>query len=337
MSLLGHHPTRKLGVRPPNPDKVARGVLDLTPHLVLDAVVPVFNYLDGTDWASYGCFGNDQAGDCEVARLANWLILINQVIGSGPVVMTMDQVWAVYQTQNQDFTPDDNPDTGFGSSADGGMDTQTLCEDLQDGMPDGTKLICFGTVDPTNEPAVIKAIEIFGGVWVDILVEANNQNEFDQGLAWDNSDPNDIEGGHAVLGGGAIPQRLFVTWAQICEFAESFWNGTTPDGPCVSTVWVPVHQLHLGTESFEKGVTRATLESAYTALTGDPFPAPTPAPPAPPPDPLPVPVPPAPSIVVTDPGLVARLSALAAKHEMTVVDYLTKVLRRVLRDAEEFS
>ena len=62
---------------------------------------------------------------------ANVRRLVTKVLGGTENYPSIDEVWAVYKTQNPDFDPNGTADTnGPGSQADNGMDIQTLLEYL---------------------------------------------------------------------------------------------------------------------------------------------------------------------------------------------------------------
>jgi len=177
-------------------------------------------------------------------------------------------LWELYKTQNPDFDPLGDPNVnGPGSNADGGMATDELLDYLhKNGGPDGGRVVAYGTIDPTNIQAVERAIALFGFVWVDILVQAGNMEEFNQGKSWTNTGETP-EGGHAVLGGGYDPRRKFETWTQEATFSDSFWTGRVGGDPLVSRVYVVIFEEH-ATKQFINSVSGQTLAEDYTALTG---------------------------------------------------------------------
>lgn len=251
------------GRRPDNP---ARPKLDLTEFAAsadFSMIPTTVDYLAqlGGGWEM---LGNDRAGDCEAVRWANHRRLM------GAAYPPQDQVWEFYKRQNPDFDPNGSPDTnGPGSPADGGMSSDLALDDLhKNGGPDGVKVVAYGTIDPQNVQAVERAIGAFGGVWVDILVQDGNEVEFGNGQPWTNTGE-DTNAGHAVLAGGYVPQRKFITWAAETEFADSFWTGRTPSGqPLVEQVYLVVWPEH-ATHEFITSETGQLLADQYQALTGN--------------------------------------------------------------------
>lgn len=278
-------PRLKYGRRPADPSR---------PHLklgqLLTGTVPAHptaaDYLAAMH-GGWQMLGNDRAGDCNSVTWANMRRLITATLATEHYP-TQAQVWQFYQTQNPGFDPNGTADTnGPGSQDDQGMQVQTGLEYLQKhGGPDGVKVVAFAKVDHTNQAEVQAALAIFGCLWLGILVLDANQQQFSEGQPWTDVTGSPVDGGHAILGGGYNPGVKFITWGQEADFADSFWNGSSPDGPLVEEAWVAIWPEHLGTEAFEQGVNQAQLAADYQELTGKTLPLPKPAPtPAPKPAP----------------------------------------------------
>ena len=248
--------------------------------------------------AAWQMLGNDVAGCCVAVTWANARRLVSFIAGAENYP-SQDEVWAVYRTQNPDFDPNGDPNVnGPGSSADGGMDIQTLLEYLvKVGGPDGTKALAFARVDPTNVDEVKAAVAIFGYVWTGIVVQDANMAQFNDGQPWDYDSHSPDDGGHSVItggygapGGGPLGgDERFITWAQETSFTDRYWSHK------VEECWVVIWPEHLQHPAFLAGVDLAALAADYTAITGRPFPAvvpPAPTPvPSPPPSPTPSPTP----------------------------------------------
>ncbi|MEP7023234.1 MAG: hypothetical protein ABJB47_05360 [Actinomycetota bacterium] len=97
---------------------------------------------------------------------------------------------------------------------------------------------------------------------------AANQDQFAAGHAWTDVAGSQIEGGHAILGGGYGTDIRFITWAKETMFSPSFWNGTAQGAPLVQESWVVIWDEHLGTKGFQQGVDEGQLAADYAALTG---------------------------------------------------------------------
>ena len=228
--------------------------------------------------------GNDAAGDCVAVTYANVRRLVTTALTASGYYPTQDEVWAIYKTQNPNFDPNGTADTnGPGSSADNGMDIQTLLEYLvSTGGPDGVKAVAFASVDVKNPDEVKAAIAIFGYVWTGINVLEVNPQQFNAGQPWDYDPSSPVEGGHSVITGGyGTPgagamggDERFITWAQETSFTDAFWANDVEEAFAV--IWPE----HLGSKEFLEGVNLTQLAADYQSITGSALPAlPAPAPP----------------------------------------------------------
>jgi hypothetical protein len=314
MSTPANRPAGLYGRRPPKRHpaiqfSAIRRAAPVTPAAV-DYLSPL-----GGGWLMLGNGPDDSVfpgfqgcGDCVAAWWANTRRMISTVIAGTPAYPPWSQVLAVYQTQNPQFDPAGNPDTtGPGSSADGGMDIQTLLEFLvaTPGFGDGGTLVGFAAVDFTNIDEVKAAIAAGGVLCVGINVQDAQMDQFNGDEPWNWVSGSPLDGGHctAVGGYGAAPagsdpamagDEKFITWAAETSFTDLYW------GNGVEELWFPIWAEQLGTTEFQAGVDMTAFAAEYTAITGKPFPAtvpPVPVPPAPPGPP--VPVPPAPPGPVT--------------------------------------
>jgi hypothetical protein len=221
--------------------------------------------------------GNDQYGDCVAVTWANMRRLVTATLKT-EYYPTMNQVIALYKTQNPNFPTQDQ-----------GMDIQTCLEYLHNtGGPDGTKVVAFAKVDFTNLDEVKAALAIFGCVWLGINVQQANVDQFASGQPWDYVSGSPVNGGHSVISGGysTTPSDdvRFVTWAQETGFTDNFWNKQ------VEEAWAVIWPEQLGTTEFEQGINLTQLAADYQALTGKVLQTtPTPQPPAPAPTPNPSP------------------------------------------------
>jgi hypothetical protein len=274
----------KYGRRPPK----RAPMLKLGP--LLTGIVPehpvAADYLAELD-GGWEMLGNDVAGDCVAVTWSNIRRLVTTILGGRGYYPTQAQVWEIYRTQNPDFDPDGTADTnGPGSSADSGMDIQTLLEYLTSTPgPDGVKAVAFAGVDPANPAEVKAAIAIFGYVWTGINVLSVNQQQFAENEPWDYDPSSPVEGGHSVVTGGyGTPgtgalggDERFITWAQETSFTDTFWASE------VEEAWVVLWPEVLGSKAFLEGISIVQLAADYKALTGKelpaiPAPAPSPAP-----------------------------------------------------------
>jgi hypothetical protein len=232
--------------------------------------------------------GNDKAGDCAAVTWANIRRLVTTVLTATGYYPTLEQVWAIYRTQNPDFDPGGTAETnGPGSPADGGMEIQTLLERLVAvGGPDGVKAIAFASVDPGNAGEVKAAIAIFGYVWTGIQVLESNMTDFADGQPFGYDPASPVDGGHSVVTGGygtepgtSTPalggDEKFITWAEETSFTDEYWARE------VEEAWVVIWPEHLGSKAFLEGVDQVQLAADFQVLTGRTLQAAQPAPLAP--------------------------------------------------------
>jgi len=264
------YPLLKLGRRPP------KNAPSLTLAHFLTGVIP--DHPTAEDYLSklsnWQMLGNDQYGDCVAVTWANIRRLVTAMLAT-EYYPTLNQVIALYKTQNPNFPSEDN-----------GMDIQTCLEYLNGtGGPDGVKAVAFAKVNFSDLNEVKAAIAIFGFVWLGINVQKANMDEFDNNQPWDyvSGSPND--GGHSVISGGYLNVSTddvrFITWAQETGFTDNFWSHL------VEEAWAVIWPEHLGTKEFEQGINLQQLAADYQEITGNTLPI-TPAP-SPTPQPTPTP------------------------------------------------
>lgn len=225
--------------------------------------------------------GNDYFGVCGPVTAANMTRVITSALTGKEYYPTQAEVFALYRTQNPNFTPDKNNPV-----EDNGVDVQTLLEYWQKNSWGGRKIVAFARVDFTNLEEVKAAIAIFGVLFLGINVQVANETQFDRGQPWDYVKGSPTVGGHAIAGGGygtnAKADIDFVTWAKETSFTD---NDVAKNW---EEAWVVIFPEHLGTVQFQQGIDQTALAAAYTALTGKPWPV-VPTPPTPPiPTPPPV-------------------------------------------------
>lgn len=259
-----------------------------------EPVYPAVDYLGQVDWAGT-MNGNDAAGDCVACMTANIALLVSTVLTGTGLRATLDEVWAIYKTQNPDFDPNGTAETnGPGSNSDGGMDIQTLLEDwTKTGFTiagQHVQLIGFLKVDHANLAEIKAAISIGGVLATGVQVAAAQQDQFPG--TWDYVEGSPIEGGHAIIDGG----HLDGSGSGAVDVKAACWAaefGTTDEflSKQMDEAWLPITAWHLGSKEFIAGMDVATLAADITAITGQPFPVAVNPDPAPVPDPTPVPVP----------------------------------------------
>lgn len=262
---------RMLGRRAPKNAPALRASRFLT------GVIPVHPATaDNLSKATYGLYDNDTYGVCGPTAVANQRRQITAYLTGKEADPTQNDVFDLYKRSgNPHFDPADP-----GGPGDGGVDMQTMLEEVQRNGIGGTKCLAFAKLDPSNPEEVKAWIAIFGGILVGVNLLTAQQSQ--QGT-WDYKRSPEW-GGHAVLGGAYDPNPEFISWAEKFETTPAFWSHQ------VEEVWGVIWPEQTGTAEFEAGVDKQALSEAYTELTGRPFPSVEPQPqpgPGEPPQPVP--------------------------------------------------
>lgn len=268
---MPNNSARMLGRRAPKNAPALRASRFLT------GVVPAHPVAaDNLSKATYGLYDNDTYGVCGPTSVANQRRQVTAYLTGKQVDPTQNDVFDLYRRSgNPDFNPADPNGPG-----DGGVDMQTMLEEVQRGGIGGEKCLAFAKLDHTNIEEVRAWTAIFGGTLVGVNLLAAQQSQrgtwtYERSAEW---------GGHAVFSGGYDPNPEFISWAEKYESTPSFWTHQ------VEEVWGVIWREHLGTKAFQEGVDEKALSDAFTELTGRPFPKPQPAP-GPQPGPAPAPAP----------------------------------------------
>lgn len=256
--------------------------------------------------------GNDAAGDCVACEWANDRRLISIVLTGTAETITQANVWTVYETQNQSFDPNGDPNlNGPGSNDDQGMDMQTLWEYLlKTPGPDGQKLLGFAKVDHNDLAEVSAAIAVGGRLAIGVQVQAAQQTQFQNDEPWAVVQGSPVEGGHAIMLVGTMANGNYkaVCWAKEFEVTPGFLS------QMMDEAWFLIWPEMIGSKEFQAGVSVAVFAELYTEITGNPFPVSVEPTPAPEPVPTPDPVPPTPPAPVAEPP---SISAPAENAEIT--------------------
>lgn len=265
------HAGKRLGLRDPK-NHVAIYFGDVWTGHVPVHPVSVEHTDDAGPWQM---LGNDEWGDCGPVSVANLTALITKVLGGTQHYPSLDDVLDLYKRSGNPNFPDD----------DNGVDMQTMLEELvRNGINcNGSviKPLAFAKLDVHNIDEVRAAIAIFGGVLLGLNLEVAQQR---QSNVWDYVESTEW-GGHAVMAadytsltGAGQPDIGWVTWSEIVEATDAFWDHQAMEA------WVVIFSEHLGTRQFQEGVDLNALKSDYEALTGRPFPDVAPKPSPTPPD-----------------------------------------------------
>lgn len=235
------------------------------------------------DWEM---LGNDEFGVCVAVTWANERHAVSTLLGSAPSYPSLEEVFALYRTQNPSFVPDPQDPV-----QDEGMDIQTCLESLvAHGGPDGVKPVCFARLNEKDPEELEQALFTFGAIWLGVDLTNTNMAEFDSGWPWDHTPKSKPIGGHSIMAGGydsrsPSDEVRVITWGKETGATDAFLRTQ------IEEAWVVIWPEHLGTKQFQASVDFSSLAAEYAALTGHRIPAVPPAPPAPSPAP---PAPPAP-------------------------------------------
>jgi hypothetical protein len=252
---------------------------------------------DNLSKATYGLYDNDTYGVCGPTSVANQRRQVTAYLTGTQETPSQNDVFDLYRRSgNPAFDPADP-----GGPGDSGVDMQTMLEEVQHNGIGGKKCVAFAKIDVQNVEEVRAWTAIFGGLLlgVNLLTAQRSQQgtwNYERSGEW---------GGHAVFVGGYDPNPELISWAEKFETTPSFWSHQAEEA------WGVIWPEHLGTAAFQQGVDKQALASAYTDLTGRPFPSPVPVPqPAPGEQPQPV----APSVDDADRALATHLRPWVNEH-----------------------
>jgi hypothetical protein len=268
--MTDDHPQYRLGRKRPDPAHAARALRigdyltrpkqGITPPPANDHFAKI------TDW---GMYDNDQFGVCGPTGTANERKLVTKYLTGEEISPSQDDVFALYKLQNPQFDPATDAD-------DNGVDIQTMCEELIASGIGDTKALAFASVNVRNKAEVRECITLFGALLLGVSLDVAQQQQTDGGGPWTYVTGSGEWGGHCVLLGKYDPQYWSViTWAEVIEADESFWNNQ------VEEAFVVIWPEMMGIPAFQAGIDLQQLAADYRQLTGRTFPemtTPTPAP-----------------------------------------------------------
>jgi len=222
-------------------------------------------------------YGNDKLGDCVIA--GGYHIVGVETGNAGDLfTATSQQIIADYSAIGG-YNPAD-PSTDQGCDETTALDYWT-----QTGFADGTKILGYLAVDPTNQAEVMSAMYLFENLFFGLELPDAYVNPMPEaaGFTWGVEGSPDPNNGHCIIGTGYSPQGVLVdtwgmigtfTWAAITVYCTAKANGAlyvilTPD------------QLTKGETTAPNGVDWTSLIADFQSIGGSapaPTPAPTPAP-----------------------------------------------------------
>lgn len=314
------HDRFKLGLRPPDPVRLARmlefqltGAVPAHP-LTADHLAAVKNWNGDT---------NFDYGTCGPVDIANLAILTWKILLGVDITVSDDAIFALYRASgNPDFDPATDAD-------DLGVDMTVMLDALMkvgieithaDGSTEQIYPVAYGKT-ATGIDTVRAITSIFGAACLAVDLKVAQQAQTDAGL-WDYVSGSGEWGGHAICGGkytssavARTADETVVTWTQPCGFTDTFWTHQGQEVYVV--VWGPTY----ANPAFQQGIDQAAFAAAFESLTGRALP--------PLPDPVDPPAPPAP--LSDDEVFAAVLEAKNSRSQEWVDQrhsaYVTRVAR----------
>ena len=274
-----------LGKRPPL-NRPALMLADFLTGVVPTVPVAADHFVGMPSWE---LGRNDEFGTCGPTSVANSRRLVTYGLTG-----TMDDVGfeAIADLYRRSGNPGFNPDLPYGDARqdDNGVYMQEMLGALlKDGIG-GRKPLAYAKIAPGDMDTMNKAIALFGCVCLGLDLKVAQQSQTDQGT-WKWVSGSASWGGHAVLAGryldvnGTLADRSgVITWGQVVDMDRQFVS--VQQDEC----WVVIWPELLTSKTFLRGVDVSALASAYTEMTGRPFPV-VPTTPVPVPVPVPEPLP----------------------------------------------
>jgi len=276
---------------------------------------------------------NDQLGDCVIAGGYH-------IVG----VETGNATGTAFAASDAQLTADYSAIGGYvpgDPSTDQGCDEVTALNYwVNTGFADGSKLLGWLVVDPTNQQEVMAALWLFENLFFGLELPDAYISPFPSasGFTWDVAGNPDPSNGHCIVGAGYKANGVTVdtwgllgtlTWAAISKYCVTGAGGAlyvmlTPD------------QIAKGQSKAPNGVNWTDLLADFDSMGGNvPVPAPTPpsptpVPPPPAPSPTPVPPPPPSSAVTLTQATQWAMQGLADAHLILTRPQAEKVVRTSL-------
>jgi hypothetical protein len=164
---------------------------------------------------NFGVMLNDQLGCCTIAGCAHadQIFTMNtgtMITAPDSVVLNAYEQWCGYSPANP-------------QSDQGGIEMDVLTDWVHNGF-NGRKLIAFADVDPSHTENVKQGINLFGGLYIGMMVPNFIMNGIPP--LWDvTANDEGIDGGHCVFVCGYDETSLsFISWGQLYRMSWAFWN-----------------------------------------------------------------------------------------------------------------
>ena len=226
---------------------------------------------------------NDQLGDCGIA--GGYHIVGTETANAGdPFHATTAQITADYSAIGKYIPGDPSTDQGI-------VLQDALNYWTSHGFANGTKLLGYLAVDPTNVAEVMSALWLFENLYLGLELPDTYTNPFpsSNGFTWGTGTPDPNQGhciispakydsktGIAIDSWGLLGTFTFAALAELCSSKDGgeCWVMLTPD------------QMAKGATKAPNGVAWGDIIAAFDSIGGNvPVPSPAPTPPAPAPAP----------------------------------------------------
>ena len=169
--------------------------------------------------AAWGMMLNDQLGDCTIAGCGHAVQI--WTLSAGSEVTLPDSTILEYYETFDGYNPSDP------STDQGGIELDVLKDWKNQGLA-GYPLSAYVSVDPQDTSHVASAIELFGGLYIGLLLPLSAQNQSPWDYVPDGSagDPTPGSwGGHCVFVVGYDQEGLTcITWGQLQKMSFDFWE-----------------------------------------------------------------------------------------------------------------
>jgi hypothetical protein len=179
------------------------------------------------DPSTIGMFGNDECGDCVLAMLAHWLMLITAHTGK-MIVPTLQDALGWY-TALTGYDPKQTDANGNNPTDQGCAVTDALNFWQSTGIC-GHKIAGWMKLDPTNAVQRKQGLWMFLGVGTGVQLPNNAQQQFTNGETWTVTRNSPGLNGHAILQAGEGAEgRDFQTWGKGDQKATHAWGDKYED------------------------------------------------------------------------------------------------------------
>jgi hypothetical protein len=304
------HPTRKLGLRPNDPAKprlqLARMVRTVPEHPIAS---------DLMDGVGLGLDLNDRFGTCVPTGFDNYRRMVTKALTGAQTSATQADIITWYRTQNPRFNPAlpwNDP-----RQEDQGM----VIQDFLAWLTKQGLILGFAAVDVRDDEMLKAANYLAMGPINGLDLDQPQVGEQYDAGTWD------VEPGSPSVGGHCVPTGAYsgddkaeedcATWAKRVHMTAMFLNDQR------SEAWAVILPEHVTHPGFRQHFDLAAFASAYTAITGRPFPVRVdPDPPLPP-----GPQPPA-RWVQLDSVVAARVARASSRRGLVPEDWVNLHFRR---------